>query len=430
MDASRRKVLAGAGAAGGIGVLGAVGLTRGSGPEASRSADWGGQSEPEPLEDYDTIIVDADGDGDHETVQGAVDAADDGTLILVQPGVYYEEVEVEDTERLTIRGTDRDEVILDGDDYEYYNAFTITADDVVVENLTVREYEVNGVYWVGVEGYRASHVIAHHVAHYAIYAFDSRYGRFEHCYTSGSDDAGFYIGQSQPADAVITDCVAEYNGMGYSGTNAGGNLVIKDSVWRHNVTGIVPNTLDSQEGAPQGHDVGGIRIENNEIYDNNNLDAPAIANAYAAFGNGITVAGGRKNDIVDNYIHDQEKYGIAVTPMLSDNFYRPSGNAVERNTLEDCGRADLALSAPARDNRFADNDFDTSRPAFIERRNGSFGDIWIFLQMVKDFYQTDIGSYPSGDVADQPDPSEETLTDLERMEDPEGAPPRYAVGEV
>lgn len=288
MKFSRRSLLRGAGAAGVAGVFGTAALSgsAGAAPEASRSADWGDQPEPEPYDEYTTRRVPED----YETIQAAVNDAEPRDLVLVGPGVYNERVEVNDTPRLTIRGIDRNEVVLDGE-YGGYTGITITSDDVVVENLTVRHWEY-GVYWVGVEGYRGSHITAYNNTEYGIYAFNARYGRFEHCYSSGCDDAGFYIGQSQPADAVITDCIAEYNAMGYSGTNAGGNLVISDSVWRNNMSGIVPNTLDSQDQAPQGNVAGGIRVENNEIYDNNNLNAPAYSLAYPPFGNGITVAGG------------------------------------------------------------------------------------------------------------------------------------------
>ena len=430
MKLSRRGLLKGAGVVGGTGVAAGAGISVASGDtsdvDVSRSSDWGVQDEPEPYEDYATHTVAQDGSGEFENIQDAVLAAESRDLILVEPGVYEETVEIHDTPRLTVRGIDRNEVIIDGG-FERYNGFNITADGTVVENLTVRNCNANGVYWTnGVQGYRGSYLTAYNNIEYGIYSFSSQHGRFEHCYASGHDDAGFYIGESQPAHAVISDCVAENNAMGYSGTNAGGNLVIRDSVWRNNMSGIVPNTLDSQAGAPQGHVQGGIRIENNEIHDNNNMNAPAYAVAYPIAGNGISVIGGTRNDIVGNEIHGQAKFGVAVTPMMDDSFYRPVRNAVMQNTVEGSGRADLALGAPAKGNVFSGNDFGKSRPMAVQMRPGSFGDLWVTVQMLKDFTQSGtVGSYPKGEVRNQPVPE-----DQPGMDDPENEPPKTPIGGV
>ena len=234
MVIDRRNLLRGGAVAVGAGVLGVVGASAGeSVPDASRSADWGEQEPPEPYMDYDVHRVAKDGSAAFETIQAAVNAAEPRDLVLVEPGVYRERVQVNKPPKLTIRGTDRDEVIIDGE-YSGYTGIAITADDVVVENLTVRHCTY-GVYWTGVEGYRGSHLVTYnntgeYTAGYGIYAYDSRHGRFEHSYASGTDDSGFYIGESQPADAVITNCLAEHNAMGFSGTNAGGNLVIREAV--------------------------------------------------------------------------------------------------------------------------------------------------------------------------------------------------------
>ena len=421
MDVNRRTVLKGGAAVGALGWTGAA-IHRDADADVARSADWGDQDEPADLDGYETHYVSQAGDG-FDSIQEAVNEASAGDLVLIEPGIYDEAVENHDTPRLTIRGLDRNEVLIDGE-FERYNGILITADDVVVENLTVRNHNGNGVYWTNVEGYRGSYLTAYNNVEYGIYAFSARYGRFEHCYASGSDDAGYYIGESQPADAVITDCIAENNAMGYSGTNAGGNLVIRDSLWRNNMTGIVPNTLDSQQGAPQGHVAGGIRIENNEIHDNNNLNAPAYELAYPLFGNGITIAGGTKNDVVGNHIYNQEKYGIAVTPLIDEQFYRPTDNAIMHNTIEDSGRVDVALAAPASSNEFSDNDASSFRPVFLERRSGSIGDVWVLLQLFKDYLQADLtGNYHRGEVPDQPAPD-----DQPNMADPADAPPAEPVG--
>ncbi len=183
---------------------------------------------------------------DHPTIQNAVDAADPGDLVLISPApetdvhraedgryVYFEQVDIA-TPYLTIRGTDRNAVIIDGEHQRPIGINTVAANGVAVENLTVRNTTGNGVYWTAVRGYRGSYLTAVNNAIYGIYAFDSTDGLFEHSYASGSKDAGFYVGQCDPCDAILTDVTAELNGMGYSGTNAS-DVFMVDSVWRHNV---------------------------------------------------------------------------------------------------------------------------------------------------------------------------------------------------
>lgn len=423
MPCSRRTALKGIAA---LGVVGVVAGGVGADPEVdvSRSNDWGDQDPPEAYEDFEVHRVEPDGTDEYPSVQAAVAAAEPRDLILLEPGVYREAIEVHDTPRLTIRGVDRNETIVDGE-FERYVGIQIRSSNVVVENLTVRNCAGNGVNWTGgADGYRCSHVTAYNNRIYGIYAFDSRHGRFEHCLASGSDDAGFYIGQAQPADAVIADCVAQNNAMGYSGTNAGGNLVIRNSTFRDNLAGIVPNTLDSQRDPPQGHIAGGIRIENNDVFQNNNLNAPSRTTPYPTYGTGITIAGGTENDVVDNHVRDHAKFGIACIPMLDDEFYVPRNNAVMDNVVESSGRVDLALGAPASGNRFADNEAGSTRPMALERRAGSRGDPWVTLLALRDFAQTQYGrDYPRGATEDQPAPD-----DWPGMSDPEGEPPRRAIG--
>jgi plastocyanin len=349
------------GAAGGVGMAGmiVVGDVPLPGP---RGSNTGPGREPVPSSPGITIRV----PDDQPTIQGAVNAAEPGDLILIGPGVYHEAVRVL-TPYLTIRGTDRNEVILDGELMMPNGIHVIEADGVVVENLTARHYMVNGVYWSGVQGYRGSYLTAYANGDYGIYAFNSTWGRIEHSYASGHPDSGFYIGECYPCHAVITDIVAEGNAIGYSGTNAGGDLLIVDSEWRDNMGGIVPNTLDSERLAPQH----GATIAGNWVHDNNNTDAPAKRLLWPSLGVGILVGGGRDNEIHDNLVEDHISYGIALMPNIDANLWLTSGNRVEDNVVRRSGRADLALGAPGGgQDCFISNDFDTSAPIGIETLNG------------------------------------------------------------
>jgi len=306
--------------------------------------------------------------GDFDSIQTAVDATQPGDLVLVSPGIYEEEVTIT-TPSITLRGTDRNEVVIDGG-FERPNGVQVFSDGVAIENMTARNAQLNGFLWSGVTGYRGSYLTAYNNADYGIFAFDSTDGAFEHSYTSGHPDSGFYIGQCYPCDAVIYDVTAELNSLGYSGTNAGGNLLILDSRWIENRAGIVPNTLDSELLPPERE----TTIAANHVANNDNRDPVAKAGTYAAFGNGIVLAGGVGNRVVDNVVEDHAHHGILVTPNLDENFWPATHNSVIGNQVKGSGRADLALSGLAGPgNCFSGNAFSTSSPAALQLLLGCGG---------------------------------------------------------
>lgn len=282
---------------------------------------------------------------DYATIQAAVDAANPGDAILVHPGVYNEGVEVT-TPNLTIRGSDRNMVVLDGGGI-IRRGFLITSSNVEVSNLTLRNYRTDGVKWSGPQasGYAARYLTAYNNGDYGIFAFDVAGGVFEDSYTSGNPDSGFYIGGCNPCDAVIQRVVAEHNGLGYSGTNAGGNLIIRDSVWNRNGAGLVPNSLVSEPHGPQ-HD---LIIERNVITDNGNPEeSPGQNDTAPALGMGIGIAGGNFNQIRENTISGSGRYGVVVFPFPSDsepNVYPSIGNKVQDNVISSSGLYDVALAA-------------------------------------------------------------------------------------
>lgn len=375
------------------------------------------RDDPQAYDDYTVRRV----PDEYDTIQAAVDDAEPRDLVLVGPGVYREAVRVTETPRLTIRGTSRNDVVLDGE-FEREDAIYASANDVVMENMTARHYRRNAFFWNDVEGYRGSYLTAYNNRLYGVYAFDSIHGRFDNSYASGHTDSGFYVGQCEPCHAIVEHVIAENNAIGYSGTNAGGYLTIRNSIWRHNMGGIVPNSLDSESNPPQE----AARIENNLVEANNNADAPDAAFGYAAFGTGINVAGGRDNVVVHNRVLDHANFGIVTVPMIDDNLYRPANNRFERNTVSGSGRADLALGAPqAGGNVFIDNRAGTARPAgLVDDATPRVGDPWVTMLLVEQFLQLEQGESPHGDWRDQPDPP---FDSLDGMPDPETKPPREAV---
>ena len=334
---------------------------------------------------------------DHGTIQEAVDAAAPGDLILIAPGTYEEAVDVE-TENLTIRGLDRNEVVLEGG-FELENGIRVLADGVAVENMTAQNYTVNGFFWTGVTGYRGSYLTAYRNGDYGIYAFDSVTGQLDNSYASGSPDAGFYIGQCYPCDAVVIDVISEYNGLGYSGTNAGGDLYIVNSRWNNNRAGIVPNSGSYELCYPERE----TTVVGNLVYDNNQPDTPAIGSAIDAMGNGIILPGGVRNVVERNRVLDQDIAGIALVPFpesgasdlppdesqwdrpceetrndpltteeIPDELYwQPIENEIQGNVISGSGIADLGIVTLGADpadleNCWSGNDIATTAPADLE----------------------------------------------------------------
>ena len=294
---------------------------------------------------------------DYPTIQSAVDAAEPGDLVLVGPGVYKETVTVT-TPGLTLRGTDRNEVILDGE-FTRENGIFVVADGVAVENMTARSYTTNGFFWNGVTGYRGSYLTAIDNRVYGIYPFDSIDGLIEYSYASGSEDGGYYIGQCDPCNAVLTNSVAEHNGMAYSGTNSSGNIYIVDNVFVENQGGVVPNTLDS-ELYPPVHDVyvgGNLIIDTGQPRD----EVPFNNVAWATRGNGVSLFGSVGSVVEKNLIVNSLSSGVAVYSMIDDNIWPSKDNVVRDNTILGSGRADVTFAGPAATGSCTEGENGTSR---------------------------------------------------------------------
>jgi hypothetical protein len=313
------------------------------------------------------------------TIAAAVAVAQPGTIIDIAPGLYHESVSVE-VSRVTLRGRDRNAVILDGR-YLLANGINVKADDVAVENMTIRNFNQNGIVFNGIAaaangavdpaviygtgsdvltGYRVSYVTTYNNGLYGVYAFAARGGLIEHSWASGHPDSGFYVGQCRPCDVVIRHVVAERNAIGYYGTNASGGVIVMASEFRNNRLGIAPNSQDMERLAPQADAV----IVGNLVTDNDDPTAPKIPSGY--FGGGIAIGGGTRNLILRNRVTGHDRAGIE---LLDLDDYQPEGNRIEGNVLS--GNAiDLAYAVQgARDgagNCFIGNSFTTSIPESIE----------------------------------------------------------------
>ncbi|MDW3220845.1 MAG: right-handed parallel beta-helix repeat-containing protein [Acidimicrobiales bacterium] len=342
------------------------------------SDDTGDDGDTPPEQDWTTHNVPAD----YPTIQAAVDAAEPGDLVLIDAGVYHEAVVVQ-TDNIVIRGVDRNTVILDGEHADgMENGVIVFSNGVAVENLTVRNYTGNGLFWTGdygsdilVDGYRASYVTAHNIGVYGMYAFNAVNGQIDHAYAGASDDSSFYIGQCNPCNALLYDVVGVNSQLGYSGTNSTGTIVA-NSEFYDNMIGVVPNSQDGEELAPNA----GTTIIGNYIHDNNNTEVPSRNTGFqTGLGSGVVLTGTTNNIVERNLIVDNERAGVIVVDWIDAIFANGNGrdhlaadniirdNVIEGSTLE----ADLLMALYSNENGgngncFSGNTTGATTPADIE----------------------------------------------------------------
>jgi hypothetical protein len=330
-------------------------------------------------------------------IQDAVDAARPGDLVLVDPGVYREAVLVV-TRELTIRGTDRNAVVLDGRGGLGVGVRTVDTAGVAVENLTVRNYADSGLSWVDAAGFRASHVTVYDNGRRGIDVFDSVDGLIEQVWTSGSAEAGVHVSQCDPCRIVVDGATAVDNGTGVLVVNAGRDLQVVRSTIRSNRAGVVLHSTSYTLCAPQQ----GAAVAGNVIGPNDRRDLPVGEVGIVADNAGIAVVGGRDDLLRANRVVDQPGFGIVVAsfpeldaaaplpdpaevsePCRTRSFipssgrivvtvWPASGNRIEDNVVTGSGRADLVLAAPGGDvtglgNCASGNVVATTRPVDLQQ---------------------------------------------------------------
>jgi hypothetical protein len=326
------------------------------------------------------------------TIQAAVDATKRGAWVLIEPGVYAEEVKVTRPHNgIFIRGMDRNGVIVDGESkivpggrngIEVYKA-----NNVWIENLTVRNFERettdgsggNEIWWnggaesekIGAHGWWGRYLTAYDTGlngGYGIFTNNMTEGEWENIYASGFNDSGIYLGACAECKARIDKATMEFNALGYSGSNSGGNLIIENSIFRHNTTGVAPNSENPGDGPPPQNGAcehskplhkhkGKLPeftstefahckiIRDNLITENDDLTAPANESSAAApWGAGVELPGDYGDLVEHNEITNNPTDGVLAfeypnpyPPTAETIYFQNSGNKVADNTFSGNG---------------------------------------------------------------------------------------------
>lgn len=323
---------------------------------------------------------------DAATISDAVRLVAPGGLVLVKPGTYTEAVVI-DKPGVTLRGLDRNGVVIDGEGLRP-EGVVVVANGVRVENLTVRSHTFNGVLVTGmhdgdkaqahgldgyqtldpqkfppIEGFAISNVTSYNNGLYGIYAFDSNHGTITDSYASGSADSGFYVGQCKDCDIVVRGNTAENNAVGFENANASDSVYIVGNRWANNRVGMTLLSNYQEAFVPQRANT----VVGNLIADNVSSTSPAQADG--AFGVGLGISGGLSNVLERNTIAGNAQAGVLVS---NSEDLPAQGNTFTGTVFADNG-VDLAnISQPraaATGNCLAAADSATTAPAAFARED-------------------------------------------------------------
>jgi len=354
--------------------------------------------------------------GQYTSIQEAVDAARPGDWVLVAPGDYKTTSSrapagepdspagvLITTSGITVRGMDRNGVVVDGTTagppcstaaadqnlgparpggHSGLNGVMVSkAADVWVENLTACNFlggtggNGNEIWWnggdnsaqVGGSGFWGLYLTATSTyfggeataAQYGIFSSNWSGGTWDQGYASNFNDSGYYIGACQQVcDQTVDHAWAEYNALGYSGSNSGGSLVVENSQFDQNEDGFDTNSQNGDNPPPQNgacpngaispitHTHSCWVFMHNDVHDNNNPNVPSAGSAGAGpVGTGLSLSGGRNDTVMDNVFEHNDAWGTILVPYPDSGppctggtqtpaacIYDQSGNAVLGNT--------------------------------------------------------------------------------------------------
>jgi hypothetical protein len=255
-------------------------------------------------------------------IQAAVDAAANGTRILVMPGIYKEEpsraAQMNDPKckgdftenegnkvpsydyqlkcpndqnliaiigdgpdkdrkcdrkcNIQIEGMGKDTrgVLIQGDRKKLNVIRADRADGVVLRNFTIEYSDFNNIYALETNGFRFSKIQSRYSREYGLLSFASDNGMYEYVDAYGSGDSGIYPGSGPEGHCKrygieIRKSNSHHNTIGSSGT-AGNGIYAHDNKFHHNGAGL---TTDSFAAGHPGMPQDCAKWESNEFYSNN-----------------------------------------------------------------------------------------------------------------------------------------------------------------
>jgi parallel beta-helix repeat protein len=291
-----------------------------------------------------------------ESIQKAIKAAAPGDTIVVLGGVHHETVAIK-KDGISLRGVD---AVLKPPAKPTScggSGFCVKADNVSISGFTVRNFPGTGIIAMGTRNAKFMTNRAFNNGEYGIFARFSRGTKIISNLTSGSDDAGIYVGDSPHADATVVANETYGNFLGILVRNARHGKIAGNQV-HNNCVGMF--FLADAPGPAGVFDVRGNKVVNNT------RACPAFEGAPPLSGVGIALLGARgmeieSNHIVHNVPSGPTGFSGGVVVVSGFEGTPPTNNTVTRNTILR-NKPDIVWDKSGSGNRLKPNNCKTSKP--------------------------------------------------------------------
>ena len=249
------------------------------------------------------------------SIQAAVNAAASNTTIRIQPGIYNEAIVVNKSGIKLIgeEGPNGQTVVIQNPGDEEDGIRVLDAGDgFVLKNVTIQNFEENGVFLVRVNGFTLSHVTTINNGEYGLFPVRCSNGTIEHCSATGHTDTGIYVGQSTDVTLEFNTVFANVIGLEIENCS---DIIVRKNHCYDNVCGILSVLLPGLTVKTSS----GILIEQNQVNNNNHVNFAEPGGGFEAFvprGSGILIVGTDNTTVKDNKVRDNNFSGIALVSTL------------------------------------------------------------------------------------------------------------------